>query len=152
MTKLTVVLLTEETIPDAVGLSEKMLTESVLSKLGFNLERVNEFAKQSISLGDRAPVFIAYDGDKAIGFLAASLTPVAFTYAFGAMEEYFYVLPEYRGSRAAYILVREFMAWARSHNPSFIRAGVSTGVVSGAGKLYEHFGMMSVGTNHMLML
>lgn len=152
MTKLTIARLTYGSIPDAVALSEKMLAESIWAGLGFNRELVLAFAEQSINLGDRAPVFILYDGDTAVGFLAASLTPVAFTYAFGAMEEYFYVEPEYRGTRAAFLLVREFVAWARTQNPKFIRAGVSTGVTSGASRLYEHFGLKAVGTNHLLVL
>lgn len=152
MTKLTVTLITEQSTPDFVRLAEAMLTESVFATLGFNPAQVTAFAQQSISLGSKAPIFMAYSGDVAVGFLAASLTPVVFTFAFGAMEEYFYVTPEFRGTRAAYVLVREFMDWARAHNPSFIRAGVSTGVASGASKLYEHFGMLSVGTNHMLVL
>lgn len=152
MTKLTIARLTEERIPDVVELSEKMLAESVWSGLGFNLDRVVSFAQQAVELGDRAPVFMLYDGDTAVGFLAASLTPVAFTYAYGVVEEYFYVEPEYRGTRAAFLLVREFVAWARAQNPSFIRAGVSTGVTSGASRLYEHFGLKAVGTNHLLVL
>ncbi len=152
MTKLAVVLLTDKSIPDVVRLAEEMLAESSFSRLGFNVERVTAFAQQAVTLGNRTPVFMVYSGDIAVGFLSACLSPVSFTFAFGASEEYFYVSPEFRGSRAAYLLVREFVAWARSHNPSFIRAGISTGVTSGASKLYEHFGMLSVGTNHMLVL
>jgi GNAT superfamily N-acetyltransferase len=152
MTKLTVTLITEKAIPDFVRLAGDMLTESAFAKLGFNPGQVTAFAQQSIGLGSKTPIFMAYSGDIAVGFLAASLSPVVFTFAFGAMEEYFYVSPEFRGTRAAYMLAKEFMEWARSHNPSFIRGSISTGVSSGAAKLYEHFGMKSVGTNHMLVL
>lgn len=152
MTKLHVKRLTEETIVDVVRLARAMQKESVFSTLKFSAGRVEQFARQSVSLGGRNPVFMLFHGDDAVGFLSACLTPVMFSYALGAAEEFLYVEPAFRGGRGAFLLVKSFTEWASTFGVAFIRASITTGVKSGAGRLYEHFGMAEVGTNHILMM
>lgn len=152
MTKLHVGRLSEESIADVVRLAQAMQEESVFASLKFSAERVEHFAKQSVSLGDRNPVFLLLHGNDVVGFLSASLTPVMFSYDLGAAEEFLYVDPIFRGGRGAFLLVKAFTEWAETFGVAFIRASITTGVKSGAGRLYEYFGMAEVGTNHILSL
>ena len=58
-----------------------------------------------------------------------------------------YVAPEFRKSRAAYMLVKGFINWATLMGASRIQCGTTTGVESaGCIRLYKHFGFTEYGT------
>lgn len=64
-----------------------------------------------------------------------------------AYDHVLYVKPEYRKSRAAYMLIDAFINWARLMNADFIQCGTTTGVESQACiRLYKHFGFHEFGT------
>lgn len=58
-------------------------------------------------------VFVAYRNAEIIGIAVASASPYYFSPLIGTTLHYWYVLPKYRGTRAAPELLRAFEKWSR---------------------------------------
>ncbi len=64
-----------------------------------------------------------------------------------AFDDVLYVKPEFRKTRAAYMLIQAFIRWAQLMGASRIQCGTTTGVESAACvRLYKHFGFAEYGT------
>ena len=64
-----------------------------------------------------------------------------------AFDDVLYVKPEFRTSRAAYILIQSFIRWAQIMGAHRIQCGTTTGVASDSCiRLYKHFGFTEYGT------
>lgn len=64
-----------------------------------------------------------------------------------AFDDVLYVKPEFRKTRAAYMLIQAFIRWAQIMGASRIQCGTTTGVESAACiRLYKHFGFTEYGT------
>ena len=62
-------------------------------------------------------------------------------------DDVLYVAPEFRKSRAAYMLIQAFIRWAQLMGANRIQCGTTTGVESAACiRLYKHFGFTEYGT------
>ena len=86
-------------------------------------------------------------GEAITGMLGVVARPVWFGPDIMASEEIFYIKPNFRGSRAAFKLMRAFIDEAKSIGARHIRAGVATGSSPAAERLYAHFGLKHVGGN-----
>jgi GNAT superfamily N-acetyltransferase len=95
-----------------------------------------------------ALALVAMNGDEAVGMMVATRRGLWFSDDEVAGEDVIYVREDARGSRAAFLLVREFKEWAAAQGVVDARAGVTTGHTS-AGRLYEHFGGRNVGSNYL---
>lgn len=63
-----------------------------------------------------------------------------------AFEQVFYVQPEYRTSRASYLLLDAFISWAKHMKANRIQCGTTTGInTKGCLRLYERFGFREYG-------
>lgn len=94
-------------------------------------------------------LLVAEKDGEVVGILMGKMTTPWYSDEPAAVEDFFYVKPEHRGSRAGYMLVRGFMAWAKEHGALHVRAGVSSGCGAAGGRLYEHFGMNHMGGNYV---
>lgn len=96
-----------------------------------------------------ATAWLAYDGDKPIGYLAATLQQNFYSFRLIAVQQMWYVVPEYRGTRAAVKLVKAFEAWAMEHNCELIYMGVEhdtqTEETERTARLLERIGYKSRG-------
>lgn len=64
-----------------------------------------------------------------------------------AFDDVLYVKPEFRKTRAAYVLIQTFIGWAVGMGADRIQCGTTTGVESNACiRLYKHFGFTEYGT------
>jgi len=64
-----------------------------------------------------------------------------------AFDDVLYVKPEFRKTRAAYMLIQAFIRWAQLMCASRIQCGTTTGVEYAACiRLYKHFGFTEYGT------
>ena len=64
-----------------------------------------------------------------------------------AFDDVLYVKPEFRKTRAAYMLIQAFIRWSQLMGVSRIQCGTTTGVESAACiRLYKHFGFTEDGT------
>lgn len=97
--------------------------------------------------GDSRVLFVVDDGKDIVGMMAVGVEDAAFSNDIVAAENVFFVRSDMRGTRAAYLLMREFLSWSEKIGAKHIRAGVATGGGAAACRLYEHFGMQPVGAN-----
>lgn len=96
-------------------------------------------------------MLVAEKNGQVIGILGAKvLHGVWFSPDTVVAEDIFYVATEHRGTRAAFMLVRELIHQAKSQGAQHIRAGVSSGMGNAGGRLYEHFGMRHLGGNYVI--
>jgi GNAT superfamily N-acetyltransferase len=67
-----------------------------------------------------------------------------------AFEMTVMVLPEHRGSRSAWLLIKDFTAWAEQAGAKQIRVGVGTGPQGyGASRIYGKLGYETSGFTHV---
>lgn len=67
--------------------------------------------------------FTAIDEGRVIGFLQAASFVYDYRYGRGAVQRVLYVVPEKRGSRAATLLMRELIEWAKIIGADRIEGG-----------------------------
>jgi GNAT superfamily N-acetyltransferase len=140
---------TEEDRLSLFKLSLAMHNETDFQHLTLNpqklLDNLGVWIHQQIAL-------VVTDEDFVVGMLFASVQTPWFSDESYGTEDLFYVLPGYRGSRAGYMLMREFMRVMKQSQVRHIRGGVSTGTGPGAERLYEHFGLKHMGGNFIAHL
>lgn len=89
---------------------------------------------------------VAEEAGKLIGFMIALAAPMIFSTDKAAYEMGLYVIPRYRGTRAAWKLYTNFESWARSVSCRFSISGVSTGVDTAIrSRFYERLGYSHAG-------
>ncbi len=92
-------------------------------------------------------IFIAEHNEQVIGGFVGRIGGDWFNGNKIAFDDCLYVKPEFRTSRAAYLLIDAFVSWARLMNVDRIQCGTTTGVESaGCIRLYKHFGFTEYGT------
>lgn len=90
--------------------------------------------------------FVAESRDGLVGFQEAYLSEYNFTDGIRAIPNVTYVRPENRGSRAAALLMMNFVRWADQHGAKECVGGNSNGFQSErTAKLLERFGFERVG-------
>lgn len=95
--------------------------------------------------------FIAYDGDRAIGFLVGVATQAFHREGIVAEQKLWYVEPTRRGTTAARKLLWEFQRWARLNGATQIYTGVANERYSErTSKLLEKIGYRRVGYTHVM--
>jgi len=63
-----------------------------------------------------------------------------------AFEQVFYVVPEYRSTQSALLLIDSFVSWAKHMNAGRVQCGTTTGInTDGCVRLYKHFGFNEYG-------
>lgn len=88
---------------------------------------------------------VAYLNGELIGGMGGIISPELTSDALVATELLLYVYPQYRGSRAALMLVRAFEEWAKPYD---MQAGSSLGIDDRkAISFYEHLGFQRIGVS-----
>ena len=134
-----------------------------LFKLAVAMHRETDFQRFELNPGktldslgywiaspDALALLAEHDTAGPVGFFLGKVTAPWFSDELAAVEDCFYVLPERRGSRAAFYLVREFLAWGKARGAWHARAGVSSGSGRAGERIYEHFGMKNMGGNFVV--
>lgn len=95
-----------------------------------------------------AIAFLAIENDKIIGFIAAISHECFFSSKKKVSDLGLYVLPEYRGSRAALKLVKSLETWATEMGADDLHLGQTTAVeIDKTRQFYERLGYKTVGFN-----
>lgn len=125
----------------------KMHTETDFGNVPLNPEKVLQWLNGWIHQGT---MWVADADGEAVGVLCWSRKDAWFSDIMFASEDLFYVLPEFRGTRAGYLLMKQFVEHAKNIGAHHCRAGVATGTGAGAERLYQHFGLKHVGGNYVM--
>lgn len=107
--------------------------------------RVRDTFKRSIERADPT-IFVVEDRGEVVAFLLAILNGYAFTDGVYTCQEVFYVRPDRRGTRAAALLMGEFLRWSQIVGAKEIIGGNSNGLYSErTRKFLERFGFQAAG-------
>jgi GNAT superfamily N-acetyltransferase len=127
------------------ALTEQMVAESVFSFAPPSRKKIQSLLDYSKSAG-----FLAFEGDKCIGFVAAVIGPFFFSEYERATDLGFYILPEHRGGTTAFKLLKTVENWAKEMGVKEFFMGHSVGGnIEGMKKFYEHNGYRIGGFNSM---
>ncbi|BBL74187.1 GNAT family N-acetyltransferase [Methylomagnum ishizawai] len=131
-------------VPALVGLAKAMHAESGFAGLDFN---ENIMAATFLELLGQGQFLAVYEREgRIVGGYAGYLSRCCFGADLMAHDYGVFVAPEARGSRAAWVLAKAFVAWAKQAGAKQIRPGVSTGGAGvGAEALYAKLGFRRVG-------
>lgn len=136
-----------EDIPALISLGCRMREESAIP-----FPPVDEKATREalIELGSGYHVSIAEQDGEPCGFIAGAVSRFVFSTDFYIVHDIFYVRPESRGSRAAFLLVNAFCDWGRGIGARHAMIGVHTGLrPEVTGRFYEKLGFRFIGGNYL---
>lgn len=113
--------------------------------LTFNADKVRETYRRYIS--DCETTFFVVDDRRAVvGFLMATINGYRHADGLYTTQEVLFVRPEYRGSRAAVLLMKELIRWSQLLKAIEITGGNDNSFQSDrTAKFLEHFGFENVG-------
>ena len=102
---------------------------------------------------DGCCALLVMSGDEAVGMHLASLTSYFFSPAILAASLVTFVRPDKRGGRAALLLMRAYLDWAKTHHADEAYIGVSIGVENDKShRFFTHLGFTHVGGNYKMRL
>jgi GNAT superfamily N-acetyltransferase len=132
-------------VPALIVLGRHMHHESRYRDLPFEALRVG-FSLHRWIAADANRVTVAETKGRMVGAMVSAIGSWYFHGGKQASDLALYVLPEYRGSRAALLLVRDFLAWAAANDCIEATIATSTGInAESAGRFLAHTGFESCG-------
>ena len=142
-----------ERLRDILKLGIAMQQEGAYSVVPFDIEKAAQSIVHMVIKNPNGFGLLAYDGDVPVGMIAGSIAPYFFGRGSLASDFVWYVEPEYRGSRTAIRLLKEFKSWATAMGASELYMGVTTDVSAArTGKLLTRLGFEHVGGNYKVEL
>jgi len=102
-----------------------------------------------------ARLMVVCDDDQLCGYFASTISriPQWNDDVLLAIEMLFYVLPKYRLTRVAHMLMTDFIEWSKEMNCTFAMVSSRAALNGDAvGKFYNRFGFEAMDTNYTLRL
>ena len=115
-------------IHEILALGEKMHRETQYHNLEFDKHTAANSIYEQVIKPDTGFGMLAVDGAIPVGMIAGFYTGAYFSRDRIAIDQVWYVLPEYRGSRTAIKLFKMYEAWAIEKECSTISMSVSSGL------------------------
>lgn len=138
-------------IPETVELARKFVEESAFSRFTFSHEKMAANLSMSITHPHMAFCHVVEHEGKLVGALVGYISEFFFGPDLIASDSGWFVLPEYRGSRSAVRLLKNFERWAKANGAKEVAMGVSTDVSpEKTGALLQKLGYKHVGGNYKL--
>ncbi len=134
---------------DILTLGIAMQEESDYVAVQFDIEQAALSIMRMVVDNPNGFGMLAYDGNKAVGMIAGSVSPYFFSKGKLASDFVWYVRPEARGSRTSVKLLKMFSDWAIGRGATELYMGVTTNVESArTGDLLQRLGFEHVGGNY----
>lgn len=136
-------------------LGQQMMEESRFAEYAFNPEKTRQLITRMI---ERQPdtdcILLAERDDGAVvGMLAGYVMDFFFCNGYVAQDRVYYVLPEYRGSSAAFKLILAFRRWAENKRVVELCINMSVAIdMERFNKFMTHLGFSRCGANFALRL
>ena len=138
-------------IPETVELARKFVEESAFSRFTFSHEKMAANLSLAITHPHIAFCHVVEHEGKLVGALVGYISEFFFGPDLIASDSGWFVLPEYRGSRSAVRLLKNFEKWAKANGAKEVAMGVSTDVSpEKTGALLQKLGYKHVGGNYKL--
>jgi GNAT superfamily N-acetyltransferase len=119
---------------------------TTLERLHYNLEM--------FCFSHDARLMVVCDNDELCGYMTASLSKLTqWNDDLISIENLFYVFPQYRKTKVAAMLLRDFINWSKSMNCT-LAIVTSRAALDGerVGKFYSRFGFEAMDTNYIMRL
>lgn len=113
-------------LEDLIRLGEAMRRESWIYFPEIDRDHTRRFVETLLSMPEEGCLFIA-EQERPVGFFLGLMGHFPFSPKKVATHCLWYVLPEYRASRAGAALMKAFERWSVEHGACRIRSGVETG-------------------------
>lgn len=127
-----------------------MHNESEYSAMEYSPEKCAELGYMAIEDANMMIISVK-DGDTYAGLMIASVRAPEFSHDLIAWDTLIYVHPDYRGTRAAILLLKEYRRWSIARGAKMIFMRTTTGIEpQKTGKLFEKLGFRYVGGNYLL--
>lgn len=136
----------EADIPTLVEMGAEMIAASSFAAMPYSPEKTAESIRRDI---EHAFAAVSVEGDIITGVILGDVVQPWYSEQRMAVDYVLYVRPQYRGTRAAVMLVKAWAAWAVDSGAKQLRPGVSTGDPQ-AERLYEALGFRRVGAVFMM--
>ncbi|WP_180060953.1 GNAT family N-acetyltransferase [Acinetobacter sp. YH12124] len=95
---------------------------------------------------EQGAIFVTEHKDVLTGGIVCLTTKDWFNNQIIAFEQVFYVVPEYRSTQSALLLIDSFVSWSKHMNAKRVQCGTTTGIsTNGCVRLYRHFGFTEYG-------
>ena len=131
-----IVELSRDNIVDAMKMGFGFWTETpVYNKYEWDNDSVYTLFKEAIDDNSKCG-YLAYDDDVICGMILGFLDKLYFSKDICLYENLLYVIPEKRGSSAAYKLVKAWEKFGKDNGARDIWAGVSSGIKSDKAKSF----------------
>jgi GNAT superfamily N-acetyltransferase len=125
------------------SLIERMVEESVFSHAKPSRKKIEDLFHYPKSAG-----FLAYQDEECIGFIGGYIGPFFFSDYERASDLGFYITPNHRGGRTAFLLLRALEDWARSMGVKELYMGHTVGgKIEQTRKFFIHNGYKTGGFN-----
>lgn len=134
---------TQEDIHAIVGMGPGMIAESSFAGMSYSPEKV---ARAITECGFAC---VAVDGDVVAGVILGDIVAPWFSEDRMGTERVLYVRPEYRGTRAALMLVKAWIVWCWECGAKQIRPGTSA-TSEAADRLYRAIEFEPAGTLYVM--
>jgi len=133
-----------------IELGKSMYVESDYQGMAFNEDKCRAFLSVVITTG---LAIIAEKDGWIVGMLGAGIQPHIFTDTLMSWDDLVYVLPQYRGTRAAQRLITVYIAWAQELGVKRenIYIGINAGInIDRTARFYHKLGFKRSGINMKL--
>jgi len=135
-------------IPETVELARKFVEESAFSRFQFSPEKMAANLSMAVTHPHIAFCHVVEHEDRLVGALVGYINEFFFGPDLIASDSGWFILPEYRGSRSAVKLLKNFQAWAKANGAKEVAMGISTDVMpEKTGALLQKLGYVPVGGN-----
>lgn len=139
-------LIEEGDIPAIVEMGAEMIAVSSFAPMGYAPEKVADFVRR---VSREGLAVVSVEGEAITGLMLGDVIEPWYSAHRMAVDHVLYVRPQYRGTRAALMLVKAWVRWALDCGVTQIRPGVSTGDPR-AEQLYAALGFKRVGSVFMM--
>lgn len=126
-----------------------MAQQFILEAPNYSGRELNENALEAnltAVIQGQGAIFVTEHKDVLTGGIVCLTTKDWFNNQIIAFEQVFYVVPEYRSTQSALLLIDSFVSWSKHMNAKRVQCGTTTGIsTDGCVRLYRHFGFTEYG-------
>lgn len=126
-----------------------MARQFILEAPNYSGRELNENALEAnltAVIQGQGAIFVTEHKDALTGGIVCLTTKDWFNNQIIAFEQVFYVVPEYRSTQSALLLIDSFVGWSKHMNAKRVQCGTTTGIsTNGCVRLYRHFGFTEYG-------
>ena len=126
-----------------------MARQFILEAPNYSGRELNENALEAnltAVIQGQGAIFVTEHKDVLTGGIVCLTTKDWFNNQIIAFEQVFYVVPEYRSTQSALLLIDSFVGWSKHMDAKRVQCGTTTGIsTDGCVRLYRHFGFTEYG-------